>query len=203
MQASSDSERWRKRSASRSMPASAIRSGMPSRNSSSGAASASGLTKSERPPGLELQRDEAELLLVDPALPVSARRGDEAAVEAVRPGVVRALERLAPARALADERAAVAADVEERAERVLLVAHEHDGDVADRASRRTIPARARRPRGRRTATSGGRCARARAGARPGPCTSSTAGVLTSTALTRANATRGHPKRWVASRRDER
>ena len=85
----------------------------------------------ERAPGLEPQRHEAELVLVDPAFLVAARRGDEAAVEAVRPGVVRALERLAPARALADERAPMAADVEERAQLVLLVADEDDGDVAD------------------------------------------------------------------------
>ena len=50
----------------------------------------------QRPPGVELQRDEAELLLLDPALLVAPRRGDEAAVEAVRPGVVGALQRLAP-----------------------------------------------------------------------------------------------------------
>ena len=85
----------------------------------------------ERAPRLEAQLHEAELLLVDPALLVPARRRDEAAVEAVRPRVVRALQRLAPARALADDRAAVAADVEERAERVLLVAHEDDRNVAD------------------------------------------------------------------------
>ena len=85
----------------------------------------------ERPPGLEAERNEPELVLVDPALLVPARRGDEAAVEPVRPRVVRALERLAPARALAHERAAVAADVEERTQRVLLVAHEDDRNVPD------------------------------------------------------------------------
>jgi hypothetical protein len=40
-------------SASRSIPASAIRSGMPSRNSSSGAASGIGVDEDERPPGVE------------------------------------------------------------------------------------------------------------------------------------------------------
>ncbi len=50
----------------------------------------------QRSPGADLQRDETELLLVDPALLVPARRGDEPAVEAVRPRVVRALERLSP-----------------------------------------------------------------------------------------------------------
>ena len=53
MQSSSDSERWRKRSASRSIPASAIRSGMPSRNSSSGLGVRVRVDEDQRPPGLE------------------------------------------------------------------------------------------------------------------------------------------------------
>ena len=126
-------------------------------------------------PRVELQRQEAELVFLDPALLVSARRGDEAAVEAVGPGVVGALQRLASARSLrtrssrddgrrSGTRATCPRD-RERAPR----------GCRRRAWPRTIPARGRRRCGRRIATSGGRCARARAGARQGPCTSSTAG----------------------------
>ena len=86
----------------------------------------------QRPPGLEAEGNEPELVLVDPALPVPARRSDEAAVEPVRPRVVGTLERLTSARALSHERAAVAADVEEGTQRVLLVAHEDDRNVPDR-----------------------------------------------------------------------
>ena len=80
----------------------------------------------ERSPGFHLDRHEPELRLVEAGLALRARRGAERAVEAVGPGVVRALERLALPLALADERAAVAADVQERAERRLLVADDHD-----------------------------------------------------------------------------
>ena len=69
----------------------------------------------ERPPGVDLHGHEPELRLVEAGLALGARRRAERAVEAVGPGVVRALERLAPPLALADERAAVAADVQERA----------------------------------------------------------------------------------------
>src|SRR5687768_16582367 len=73
----------------------------------------------QRPPGGKPERDEAELLLRDAAFSVSARRRDQAAVQPVGPGVVGALERLAPTRALADEGAAVPTDVQERAKLVL------------------------------------------------------------------------------------
>src|SRR5438445_6215502 len=66
----------------------------------------------ERAPGVELEGDEAEALL-DPAFAVRARCGDQLSVEGVGPRVVGALERLALARALADNRATVAADVDE------------------------------------------------------------------------------------------
>ena len=104
---------------------------MPSRSSSSGSASTSGLTKRSGPHVSSWSGTRPELLLRDPALPVPTRRRDEAAVEPVRPGVVRALQRLAPPGALAHDRAAVSADVEERAELVLLVAHDDDRNVAD------------------------------------------------------------------------
>ena len=53
------------------------------------------------------------------------------AVEPVRPCVVRALQRLSAPLPLADDRAAVPADVEERAERVLTVADDDHRDVSD------------------------------------------------------------------------
>ena len=59
----------------------------------------------------------------------SVRR--EPAVEAVRPRVVRTLDRLALTGSLADDRSPVAADVEERAELSFPVANEDDGDVPD------------------------------------------------------------------------
>ena len=70
----------------------------------------------ERPPGFDLDRHEPELRSVEARLPLRARSGAERAVEAVGPRVVRALQRLALPLALADERAAVAADVQERTE---------------------------------------------------------------------------------------
>jgi hypothetical protein len=82
----------------------------------------------ERPPGVHPQRDEAELVRVDAAFALRARRGEETPVEAVRPRVVRALEGRALPGSLADERAAVTADVQERVERSFLVPHDDDRD---------------------------------------------------------------------------
>jgi hypothetical protein len=90
-----------------------------------------GVDEDERSPGVELQCHEAELGRLDPAFALRARCGDQPSVEAVRPRVVRALEGLAAALPVADDRAPVPADVEERAERVLTVAHEHDRHVTD------------------------------------------------------------------------
>ncbi len=84
----------------------------------------------ERAPGVDEHRTEAEALLVEVRLALGARSRPQRAVEVVRPGVVGALERLAPALALADERAAVAADVHEGAQDAFLVAHEDDRDAA-------------------------------------------------------------------------
>ena len=91
------------------------------RRGSPRAARASGtrVHEDQRAPRVELQLHEAELLLLDPTLLVAARSGDEPPVEPVRPRVVGALQRLAAPLALADDRAAVPADVEEGAERVL------------------------------------------------------------------------------------
>ena len=70
----------------------------------------------ERAPGVDGGAAEAELVLREVRLLVRPRRRAERAVEAVRPRVVRALQRLALALALGDREAAVAADVEERAQ---------------------------------------------------------------------------------------
>jgi hypothetical protein len=83
----------------------------------------------ERPPGLEPERNEAEAF-VEATLALRPRRREQPSVETVRPGVVRALERLALARALADDGPAVAADVEEGSQRPLAVVDEQYRDVA-------------------------------------------------------------------------
>ena len=83
----------------------------------------------ERSPGIHLHGHEPELRLVEALLALGARRRAERAVEAVGPRVIRALERLAPPLALADERAAVAADVQERAHRPFLVADDDNRDT--------------------------------------------------------------------------
>jgi hypothetical protein len=89
-----------------------------------------GIHEDERPPRLERELDEPELPLLDPALAVGAGRGEQPPVEAVRPRVVGALQRLPLARALADDRAAVAADVDERAQDAVVVADEEHRGVA-------------------------------------------------------------------------
>ncbi len=87
---------------------------------------------------------EAELALREARLLVRARRGAQRAVEAVRPRVVRALERLALALALGDLEAAVAADVEKRAHLAVLRAGHDDRRAAglrreERARLRKLP----------------------------------------------------------------
>ena len=89
-----------------------------------------GIDEDERPPGVDRDGHEAEALAVEARLRVSARRVSQRAVEVVRPGVVRALQRLAASGALAEREAAVAADVDERAERLVAAADEDDGHVA-------------------------------------------------------------------------
>src|SRR5947207_2243352 len=54
-----------------------------------------GIGEDERAPGVDRDRDEAELVLREARLLLAARRLAEAAVEPVRPGVIRALQRLA------------------------------------------------------------------------------------------------------------
>ena len=131
MQSSSDSERWRKRNACEVDPRVRYPLGDPVEVVVEWLRIRVRVDEEQRPPGLEAEGNEPELVLVDPALLVPARRSDEATVEPVRPRVVRTLERLTPARALAYERTAVAADVQERTQRVLLVAHEDDRNVPD------------------------------------------------------------------------
>src|SRR6185503_19964977 len=64
-----------------------------------------------RPPSVDRDGNEAEFVVWEVRLLLAARRLAEAAVEAVRPGVVRALQRLAAALARGDDVATVAADV--------------------------------------------------------------------------------------------
>ena len=72
-------------------------------------ASTSGFTKISGPHVSSCIGMRPSSSFVDPALVVSARRGDETTVEAVCPRVIRALERLALARAFAHDRASVTA----------------------------------------------------------------------------------------------
>ena len=69
----------------------------------------------ERAEHLHRDRDEAERVAVEPRLAVHPRGVSQRAVQAVRPGVVRALDRLAPRVPVAEEVAAVTADVDEPA----------------------------------------------------------------------------------------
>ena len=82
-------------SPSRSMPARRTSSGSSPSVSASGAASRSGLTKTNGPHVSTASGHEAELRRVEAGLALGARRRAQRAVEVVRPGVVRALERLA------------------------------------------------------------------------------------------------------------
>ena len=87
--------------------------------SCSAGASESGLTKTNGPPRGDAERHEAEAVGGEARLSLGARGGAKRPVEVVRPGVVRAPQRLAAALALADERAAVPADIEEGAQHPL------------------------------------------------------------------------------------
>src|SRR5581483_7500087 len=97
----------------------------------------------ERPPRVDRGRDEAELRLREVRLLLAPRRGAEAAVEPVRPRVVRALQRLARPFSLGDDGAAMAADVEERAEDAVAVARDDDrraaGAGCEEAGLRELP----------------------------------------------------------------
>ncbi len=83
----------------------------------------------ERPPGVERGRAQPERGAVE-AVRVGARRGPQRSVEAVGPRVVVALQRRAAPGARHDLRAAVAADVDERAQHAVAIAHDDDRHVA-------------------------------------------------------------------------
>ena len=124
----------------------------------------------EGPPGVDRDPNEAEALLVEARLGVRSRRAAQRPVEVVGPRVVGALQRLAPAGALAEEVPAVTADVDERAEVTVAAPDEDDRDVAG-LRRDKRPGATGRPCVPRTATCAGRCAPARAGRPPGRRTS--------------------------------
>jgi hypothetical protein len=86
----------------------------------------------KRPPGVDADLDEVELVGVEARLPVRARRRTQATVETVRPGVVRALERLALSGSVRHDVPAVTADVEEGAELPVTRAGDDDRDLAGR-----------------------------------------------------------------------
>jgi hypothetical protein len=93
-----------------------------------------GVHEQERAPRADGRRPQAELRRVERA--VRPRRGAQRAVEAVRPGVVVALQRGAPPGPRDDLRAAVPTHVGERAQRRagLARAHDDDRDVAPRGT---------------------------------------------------------------------
>ena len=82
----------------------------------------------ERAPGVDGDRDEPERRGVEAWLALRARSAPQRAVEAVRPGVVGALDRLPPRVALAEDVAAVAADVDESTKLAVPRARQHDGE---------------------------------------------------------------------------
>ena len=113
-----------------SRPPSARRAGRSPRWSASGAASRSGLTKTNRAPGVDGYGHEAERRQVEARLAVGARRAAQRAVQPVRPGVVGALDRLAPGVAVAERMASVPADVDEPAQLAVAGTREDDGERA-------------------------------------------------------------------------
>ena len=121
--------RWWKRSASTSRPRSRTIVGQVAERLLERGGLGVGVDEHERSPGADRHRHQPEPGAVE--VRVGARRGAQAAVEPVGPGVVRALQRAALGRAGRDERAAVAADVGERAQDVVAVAREHDREAGD------------------------------------------------------------------------
>src|SRR5215210_3741398 len=79
-------------------------------------------------PGGQADLQESEVLSFRELL--RSRRGTQRAVERVRPGVIRALERLPRAGLLHEDRAAVAADVDERPLRARVVPDDDDGHAS-------------------------------------------------------------------------
>ena len=102
-----------------------------------GGASDPGGRRQRRPAG-HGRAQQPELARVEPWLAVAARDLAQPAVEVVRPGVVRALQRRAAPGAVEHVVAAVAADVDERAERPVAAADDRERDRA-RAARCNEP----------------------------------------------------------------
>ena len=92
-----------------------------------------GSTNTNGPQVSTCDRHQAEALHVEVRLLLAARRRAQAAVEPVGPGVVGALDRAAALRLVHEHGAAVAADVQERAQRVLAVAHHQQRQPAHAA----------------------------------------------------------------------
>jgi hypothetical protein len=73
-----------------------------------------GVDEHERAPGVGQDRRQSELVCIEARLPVRARRCAQASLEAVRPGVVRALQGLPPTGSTGNDMSAMSAYVEER-----------------------------------------------------------------------------------------
>jgi hypothetical protein len=105
----------------------------------------------ERPPRLDRDRHEPKPLEREPRLALRPRCGAQRPAQVVRPRVVGTLQALTPAFAVDHDRAPVPADVDERAQRPLAVAHDDHrqpagagGDVRPRlrdlvSPRRVLP----------------------------------------------------------------
>ena len=89
-----------------------------------------GIDEDERAERVDRHGHETERLAVEAGLAVGARRAPERPVERVRPGVVRALDRLAPVVGVAEHVAPVAADVDEAAQLAVAAAGEEDREHA-------------------------------------------------------------------------
>jgi len=88
-----------------------------------------GVHPQERTPRVHARSDERDVVAVAVEL-LAPRRSAERPVELVRPRVVGALDRVAAARSLDEDRAAVPAHVQERAKLSRTVADDEDGDPA-------------------------------------------------------------------------
>ncbi len=85
-----------------------------------------GVDEDERPPRSDGDRHEGQRRAVEARFAVRAWRAPQRSVEAVRPCVVRALDRLPPVVALAERMPAVPADVDEPAQLAVAGAREDD-----------------------------------------------------------------------------
>ena len=97
-----------------------------------------GVHEDERPPGVDEDGSETPFGAIESRFPVGAWRGAQRPVEVVRPGVVRALQRLTPAAAVRYRMPAVPADVDERAQFARAVA-EHDDRRRAGVAREELP----------------------------------------------------------------